>query len=182
MLSFSLVIYRIIFVQLLEYFRMINFVRPGVFGHQSEAIFERDYMTPIMNGLTSDAADSSIIRSLRMSKKLNTFLEPYIQRKDASVLREFLPPISQVVLHVRPTKMQTKLYRRYKRHKNASGDNNFLKHYAALVRVKCLSAYQNRFGHTFSNFSLIIFSHRSKATRQQPSRVPPLPTANQRAV
>lgn len=114
---------------------MVNFVRPGVFGHQKEVSFERDYVDPIMEDLTSDAADAEILASLQTSKKLNRLLEPYVQRKDVSELRKSLPALSQVVLPVRPTKMQTKLSRRYERHRKSNDDNNFFKHYAAMVRV-----------------------------------------------
>jgi len=120
-------------LQLYEYYRMVNFVRPGIFGHESETSFERDFIDPIMGGLTSDAPDWKILQSLTTSKKLHRFLEPYVQRKDVSELRKTLPALSQVVLHVRPTKMQTRLSRRYERHRKLNDETNFFKHYAALV-------------------------------------------------
>lgn len=123
---------------LLEYFRLINYVRPGVFGYDDENNFKLEFADPITSGLPSDATDDEILNSLRKSKELNERLTPYVHRKDASELKKTLPPLFQVVLHIRPTKMQTKLYRRYERQKKRSDDNNrnnFFKQYKALGPV-----------------------------------------------
>ena len=70
-------------------------------------------------------------------KKLNEIqksLKPFLQRKDASVLLQDLPPMQQVVLHVRQTKIQNRLYGAYKKHQQSNEENskNFLRMYSNL--------------------------------------------------
>ena len=75
--------------------------------------------------------------SLTKSKELNTILDPYVHRVDSSELRKDLPPMQQVVLHVRQTSLQSKIYRAHKRfQRNPFTDaNSFLKQYATLRPV-----------------------------------------------
>jgi len=123
---------------LFEYFRLVTYVRPGIFGYDDENSFSVEYADPINKGLPSDAADEQILKSLQKSKELHERLCPYVQRKDATELKKMLPPMTQVVLHIRPTKLQTKLFRRYDRQKKSSDDsnrNNFFKQYKALGPV-----------------------------------------------
>ena len=113
-----------------EYFQMVTYVRPGILGQESQ--FDGDYVTPITLGMPSDATDSQVLMSVQKSMELNQRLLPFVHRKDASVLRQELPPLSQAVLTVRPTNMQTRMYRDYKRQK---GSNNFFKYYQDLSTV-----------------------------------------------
>lgn len=79
--------------------------------------------------------------SLTKSKELNTILDPYVHRVDSSELRKDLPPMQQVVVHVRQTSLQSKLYRAYKRHQrdllrsSVNTCNSFLKQFSLLRPV-----------------------------------------------
>ena len=105
----------------------------------NEAKFEREYVKPIALGMASNCSVNAHLTSLTISKELNTNLDPYVHRVDSSELRKDLPPMQQVVVHVRQTSLQSKLYRAYKRfQRNPSTNvnyNNFLKQYSALRPV-----------------------------------------------
>ena len=113
---------------LLEYFRMVSWARPGVLG-SSEVKFDREFVAPIMTGMASDSTISAVRNSNQASRKLYHLLSPYVHRKDAKVLRKDLPPMQQCVLHIRQSKTQTHLYRAFKAYQKASGENNFFKCY-----------------------------------------------------
>ena len=113
---------------LLEYFRMVSWARPGVLG-SSEAKFDREYVAPIMMGMASDSSAMAVRNSNQASRKLYHFLSPHVHRKDAKVLRKDLPPMQQCVLHIRQSKTQMHLYRAFKAYQKASGENNFFKCY-----------------------------------------------------
>lgn len=114
-----------------EYYRMVSWVRPGVLGY-SEAEFNREYRDPIETGLASDASPIAVRESNDASRKLHNVLAPYVQRKDATVLRKDLPPMQQVVLHVRQTKAQVHLYRAFQRYKKRNNVNNFFTSYQMI--------------------------------------------------
>lgn len=107
---------------------MVSWVRPGVLG-SSEADFDNEYANPIMTGLASDASAFAVRTSNEASRELHKKLAPYVQRKDAKVLRKDLPPMQQVILHVRQSKAQVHLYRAFKRYKASVGITNFFVSY-----------------------------------------------------
>lgn len=136
-LSYQLI--RVPSFQLFEYFYLFNFFRPSALGHTSEAQFDREYVKPIALGMASNCSLDAHYTSLTKSKELNTILDPYVHRVDSSELRKDLPPMQQVVMHVRQTSLQSKLYRAYKRfqrnpHTNVNY-NSFLKQYSSLRPV-----------------------------------------------
>ncbi|GKY91080.1 hypothetical protein MPSEU_000080800 [Mayamaea pseudoterrestris] len=113
---------------LLEYFRMISFIRPNVFPEAaSESEFDAHYVKPIQEGESSDATAEQVWAHVSKAKQIHDIVEPFVHRKDASVLREVLPPLQQVVLHVRQSRPQCRLYRKYerRRHKAENGKNFF---------------------------------------------------------
>ena len=139
---------------LLEYFQMVSWARAGVLG-VSEMAFDKEYVDPITKGLASDASLLERRMSDEASKMLHSVLIPYVQRRDASVLRQELKPMQQVVslslddvpllrkihplltkplstvqiLHIRQTKMQARLYQAYKRYKTRKRITNFIESY-----------------------------------------------------
>lgn len=123
----------LVFSNLIEYFTMINFVRSNVFGYSSEARFDAEYVTKIQAGMPSDADIHAQYESLEASSRLNQILEPYVQRVDATELRKDLPQMQQVVLHVRPSRLQSKLYRRFKsKQKSDDALKNFFTTYSEM--------------------------------------------------
>lgn len=122
---------------LFEFFRMASYVRPGVLGN-SEANFEREYVNPIVSGISTDATSEAKRLADEKLNEIQELLQQYVQRKDASILLQDLPPMQQVVLHIRQTKVQRSLYGAYKRHQQLSEDRdsmNFLRMISILRPV-----------------------------------------------
>mmetsp|Transcript_24535 Transcript_24535/g.67732 ORF Transcript_24535/g.67732 Transcript_24535/m.67732 type:complete len:1132 (+) Transcript_24535:802-4197(+) len=119
---------------LLEYYIMVSYIRPNILG-ASQTEFQNEYIDPINAGMGTDApAEMKVIADDRL-ESLCARLKSFVNRKDASLLQRDLPPLKQVCLHLRPTKLQRSLYRAYKEHKRATDDYNFLKQYACLRLV-----------------------------------------------
>lgn len=118
---------------LLEYYRMCEFIRPGVFGVKDEAEFVRLFEDPIMAGQAKDASAYTKAQSVDKSEKLHTIVEPFIHRVGVSVLAKDLPPLTQVVVHVGRSKCQNRLYQKYKRSEKLNSKlSNFFKMYTSL--------------------------------------------------
>lgn len=121
---------------LFEFFRMVNFVRPGLFGYQEESKFDDKFVGPIMRGMASDASEEEHALSLVKSNELHELLLPHVHRVGAVDMSKDLPPIQQVVLHTRQSRWQSRLYQAYKRQQNdGSVDKNFFKTYQDLKPV-----------------------------------------------
>lgn len=119
---------------LLEYYRMVSYIRPNLLG-DSEKRFQRDYMDPIQSGMASDAPDQDKISADERLTKFVNLLEPFIHRRDASLLCKDLPSLQQACLHVTPTTMQRAFYKAFREHQEVTNEKNFLKHYSALRTV-----------------------------------------------
>ena len=85
---------------------------------------------PIDKGMPSDATPAEVQECELKSCQLKNILAPYVDRKDSTVLRETLPPMQQVILHVRQSKMQSNLYKVLKRFEKKNDITNFLTRYA----------------------------------------------------
>lgn len=118
----------------MEYYRMISFIRPNLFGN-SENKFQKDFIDPIQIGMASDATDTEKTSADDCLTRFVNTVEPYIHRRDASLLRKDLPSLQQVCLHVPPTKIQRAFYRAFRGHQERTNEKNFLKHYAALRTI-----------------------------------------------
>ena len=121
---------------LLEYFRMVSYIRPGVFpAVKSESDFVKLYVEPIQEGEAADATEQEVYAYLSKTKEINKILAPYVHRKDASVLREVLPPLQQVVLHVRQSRQQCRLYRGYERLRERGNEHDGEVNYKNFLRT-----------------------------------------------
>jgi hypothetical protein len=95
-----------------EYFNMIDYVRPGILGKRSG--FEKNYILPITGGMASNSTTRAVRLSDDRSRELYTFLHPFVHRKDLTQLKKDLPPLQHVVLNLRQTKMQSRMFLRYR--------------------------------------------------------------------
>jgi transcriptional regulator ATRX len=98
-------------------------------------MFDKTFVIPITKGMASDAPNIAVYNSMSQSKLLNEKLAPYVQRKDATELMKELPRMQQVVLHIRQSRMQCRLYRYFQRfQKTPDGTpyKNFFRMYTAL--------------------------------------------------
>jgi SNF2 family DNA or RNA helicase len=119
---------------LLEYYRMVSFVRPNLLG-DSECSFRKTFVDQIQFGMVSDAPEAVKLLADESLTKLVDKLEPFIQRRDVSLLRNDLPYLQQVCLHVPPTKIQHAFYNAFRQHQEVTNEKNFLKQYSALRTI-----------------------------------------------
>lgn len=93
---------------LLEYWCMVDFVRPNYLGTKSEFcnMFER----PIQNGQCIDSTPQDIRLMRYRAHVLHALLEGFVQRRSHSVLQVSLPRKEEYILLVRMTSHQRKLY------------------------------------------------------------------------
>lgn len=89
-----------------------------------------------MEGLASDASLEQVALQVKKTKLLYKTLEPFMQRRDIGILKRDLPPSQTVVLYIRPSKLQARLYTAFKRFKKRLGqageDLPFLTEYQML--------------------------------------------------
>ncbi|XP_030764140.1 uncharacterized protein LOC115888533 [Sitophilus oryzae] len=93
---------------LLEYWCMVDFVRPNYLGTKTEFLnmFER----PIMNGQCIDSTEADIKLMRYRAHVLHSLLVGFVQRRSHTVLQTVLPQKEEYVLLVRMTPFQRKLY------------------------------------------------------------------------
>ena len=119
---------------LTEYYHMANWVSPNCLG--SEYGFKHQIVDPIMAGMAKDSAKDAIKKHDVAMAELQRKLSSVVERKGASVLAGDLPFMQQVVLHVRQSKLQVKLYRAFKqKQKRSMTGNNFFDQYHNLRPV-----------------------------------------------
>uniref|UniRef100_A0A182VAG5 Transcriptional regulator ATRX n=1 Tax=Anopheles merus TaxID=30066 RepID=A0A182VAG5_ANOME len=91
-----------------EYYCMVNFIKPSFLGSDKE--FSNLYANPIKNGQCKDSDHQSIKIMKQRSYVLHNKLSKFVQRKEAAVLKEFLPEKFEYVLFVPLTPVQEKMY------------------------------------------------------------------------
>lgn len=104
---------------LVEYHCMVSFVKPNLLGTTKE--FKNMYENPINNGQCVDATDFDIRLMKERSHILYEQLSGCVQRRDYTVLREFLPQKYEYVLSIKLSDLQVKLYQKYLEKAKATG-------------------------------------------------------------
>jgi len=118
---------------LMEYYRMCSFVRPNCLGNEFN--FTRNFQQPIMDGMAADSSEGAVEKQEKQSKELHRILEPFVQRRGSSVLAKELSLLQQVVIHVRQSKLQVKLYRAFRKYQKQTSNNSFFHQYHQLRPV-----------------------------------------------
>jgi len=92
---------------LVEYWCMVDFVRPDYLGSKNEFInmFER----PIANGQCVDSIDGDRKLSRKRAHVLHKLLIGFVQRRSFQILFHTLPPKHEYCLYIRMTKLQRNL-------------------------------------------------------------------------
>ncbi|XP_075235650.1 uncharacterized protein LOC142332860 [Lycorma delicatula] len=93
---------------LLEYWCMVDFVRPNYLGTKTE--FSNMFERPIQNGQCIDSTPQDIRLMRYRAHVLHSLLEGFVQRRSHSVLTNTLPQKEEYVLLVRMTAFQRQLY------------------------------------------------------------------------
>lgn len=93
---------------LLEYWCMVDFVRPNYLGTKTE--FSNMFERPIQNGQCIDSTPQDIKLMRYRAHVLHSLLLGFVQRRSHVVLQNSLPQKQEFVLLVRMTPFQRKLY------------------------------------------------------------------------
>jgi transcriptional regulator ATRX len=94
-----------------EYYAMVNWIKPALLGTTKE--FNNLYANPIKDGQNIDSSPQAIKRMKQRSMILNKKLSNIVQRKEAGVLKEFLPEKYEYCIFVPLTQQQEVLYEEY---------------------------------------------------------------------
>ncbi|KAI1609394.1 DNA repair and recombination protein RAD54B [Exophiala viscosa] len=92
-----------------EFYAMANFVNDGCLGSQKG--FIKDFEKPIMKSRQPNASEEDVERGQNASEELARTTSPFILRRTADILANFLPPKTEYVLFCKPTQAQAKIYR-----------------------------------------------------------------------
>lgn len=93
---------------LLEYWCMVDFVRPNYLGTKTE--FSNMFERPIQNGQCVDSTPQDVKLMRYRAHVLHSLLEGFVQRRSHAVLQSTLPQKEEYVMLVRMTPFQRKLY------------------------------------------------------------------------
>ncbi|XP_033248524.1 transcriptional regulator ATRX homolog isoform X1 [Drosophila miranda] len=91
-----------------EYYSMVNFIKPLYLGTERE--FANLYANPIKNGQHKDSSKKDITIMKQRSYVLHKKLSKFVQRKEAELLKTFLPQKFEYVLFIPMTSVQNILY------------------------------------------------------------------------
>ena len=94
-----------------EYYAMVDWIKPALLGTVKE--FNNLYANPIKDGQHIDSTVGMIKKMKQRSFILNRKLSKFVQRKEASVLKEFLPDKYEYCIFVPLTNVQEQLYERF---------------------------------------------------------------------
>ena len=90
---------------------MISFIKPKLLGERSE--YTNRFVNPIENGQYSDSNEQDIFLMKKRAYVLNELLTGFVDRKDYSLLKEYLPPKFEYIINIRLSDLQSTLYYQY---------------------------------------------------------------------
>ncbi|CAF1001816.1 unnamed protein product, partial [Didymodactylos carnosus] len=96
---------------LIEYFCMVNFIKPNLLGTQQE--FVNRFVNPIQNGQHRDSSMDDVKIMKRRACVLHDLLTGCIDRRDYSLLKTYLPPKFEYIITIRMCDLQQTLYEMY---------------------------------------------------------------------
>lgn len=96
---------------LIEYYAMVHWIKPCYLGDIKE--FNNLYANPIKEGQLKDSTPYQIKKMKQKCFVLNKMLDKFVQRREASILKEFLPDKFEYCLFVPLTDPQAELYKKF---------------------------------------------------------------------
>uniref|UniRef100_A0A8C5I4P3 Helicase ARIP4-like n=1 Tax=Gouania willdenowi TaxID=441366 RepID=A0A8C5I4P3_GOUWI len=109
---------------LLEYWCMVDFVRPDFLGTRQE--FSNMFERPILNGQCVDSTPQDVRLMRYRSHVLHSLLEGFVQRRGHDVLQHQLPAKNEHVILVRLSPIQRALYTEFMKRFREAGNNGWL--------------------------------------------------------
>jgi DNA repair and recombination protein RAD54B len=92
-----------------EFFSMVNFVNDGLVG--TYKAFMKNFEAPIVRSRQPNAVTKDIELGEARGEELAETTSPFILRRTADILSNYLPPKSEYVLFCNPTPVQANIYR-----------------------------------------------------------------------
>ncbi|CAF4335601.1 unnamed protein product [Rotaria sp. Silwood2] len=96
---------------LLEYYCMVSFVKPNLLGDRDE--YKNRFVNPIENGQHSNSNEPDVYLMKKRAYVLHELLTGFVDRKDHSLLKEYLPPKFEYIINIRLSPLQSRLYYLY---------------------------------------------------------------------
>lgn len=90
---------------------MVSFIKPNLLGTQQEYI--NRFVNPIENGQHRDSNEADVRLMKRRACVLHELLTGFVDRKDYSLLKDYLPPKFEYIISVRLSDLQSTLYETY---------------------------------------------------------------------
>uniref|UniRef100_A0A2M4CX22 Putative dna repair protein snf2 family n=1 Tax=Anopheles darlingi TaxID=43151 RepID=A0A2M4CX22_ANODA len=122
-----------------EYYCMVNFIKPSFLGSDKE--FSNLYANPIKNGQHKDSDQRAIKIMKQRSYVLHNKLCKFVQRKEAAVLKDFLPEKYEYVLFVPLTPVQEKMYEVFLQMNEYTSNNEHPGEPAKAKKFKLIADY-----------------------------------------
>ncbi|CAB3405703.1 unnamed protein product [Caenorhabditis bovis] len=124
---------------LMEYFCMIDFVRPKILGNKK--VFSERFEKPIKNGQCTDSTLSDIKFAQQRTHVLIELVKGFVQRRTHHLLKSILPENREFVIMIHKSNIQRLLYKNFvlfvtmEMRKTKSGFFNPLKAFAACSKI-----------------------------------------------
>jgi transcriptional regulator ATRX len=129
----------------------VQFVKPRFLGNKAE--FSNVYANPIKAGQNKDSSDEEVRLMKRCSFILNKKLSKFLHRKEATLLKEYLPEKYEYTIYVPLSKVQERLYRMYLQKNPLEDGKKLLLDYHFLRKV-------------WTNLKVLEVSHQEQEKKQ----------------
>lgn len=97
-----------------EFNALLEFVSPGLHcGPSSSSSFKKNYSDVISKGRDGCASDKERADADERSLELNKIISDIVLRRTSDILIKHLPPLTQLLVFVQPTRVQIDLYRKH---------------------------------------------------------------------
>ncbi|XP_050296644.1 transcriptional regulator ATRX-like isoform X2 [Anthonomus grandis grandis] len=96
---------------LLEYYYMVNFVKPDLLGTEKE--YKINFVNPINNGQFEDSTAGDIMFMKKRTHVLHKILTNTVQRVEDTELKQYLPKLIDQAVFIKLSDLQVKLYNTY---------------------------------------------------------------------
>ncbi|TBU32764.1 P-loop containing nucleoside triphosphate hydrolase protein [Dichomitus squalens] len=100
--------------ELSEFHAMADFCNPGLLDDYST--FKRVYETPILKSRAPGCSAKEAELGEARSAQLSTIAKSFVLRRDATILKKYLPPKHEYVVFVTPTKLQLSIFEKILSH------------------------------------------------------------------